>query len=147
MKIILNKDVRGLGRMYDVKNVADGYATNFLLPKGLAMRASESQLKQVENLKIAREADIKVQENLLIKVLDELKGKSVTITAKANEKGHLFSGIHANDLSEALMKETRLSIPVSYINLKTPIKEIGSHVVEVVVGDKKASFSVEVLGE
>jgi len=147
MKIILKKDVRGLGRAYDVKNVADGYAANFLFPQGLAVKASDSELKKVDGLKATREADLKVQENLLIKVLGELKDKSITIEVKANEKGHLFSGIRADKLSELLMKETRLNIPVSYIKLENPIKEIGSHKVGVEVGDKKASFTVEVVGE
>lgn len=147
MKVILQKDVSGLGKMYDIKNVADGYAANFLLPKGLAILASTSEQKRVASLKASREAEHRLQENLLLKILEDLKGKSIVVKAKANEKGHLFSGIHARELAAALLKETRLSVPVEAINLKTPIKEVGSHEIEVFVGDKRTAFKVEVVGE
>lgn len=150
MKVILQKDVSGLGKMYDIKNVADGYAINFLLPKGLVILASTTEQKRVGQLKASREAEQQVQENLLLKTLEELKGKSIVVKAKANEKGHLFSGIHARELAAALLKETRLSVPAEAINLKTPIKEIGLHSVEIVLdekGDKRTSFTVEIVGE
>lgn len=147
MKVILQKDVFGLGKMFDLKNVADGYATNFLFPKGLAVLASTEEQKRIGKIKATKEAEVKIQENLLLKILEELKSKTVTIKAKANEKGHLFSGIHEDKLAAALMKETRLSVPVEAINLKNPIKELGSHEVEVMVGDKKSSFTVEIVSE
>lgn len=147
MKVILQKDVSGLGKMFDIKNVADGYAANFLLPKGLAILASAAEQKRVGALKASREAEHKLQENLLLKILEDLKGKSVVVKAKANEKGHLFSGIHARELAAALLKETRLSVPAEAINLKTPIKEVGSHTVEVSIGDKRSSFVVEIVAE
>ena len=147
MKVILQKDVSGLGKMFDLKNVADGYATNFLFPKGLAVLASAEEQKRIGKIKATKEAEVKIQENLLLKILEELKSKTVTIKAKANEKGHLFSGIHARELAAALMKETRLSVPTEAINLKNPIKEVGSHNVEISVGDKKSSFTVEIIAE
>ncbi|MEK7185342.1 MAG: 50S ribosomal protein L9 [Patescibacteria group bacterium] len=147
MKVILQKDVSGLGKMFDIKNVADGYAANFLLPKGLAILASAQEQKRVGEMKAGREAEQKVQENLLLKILEDLKGKSVVVKAKANEKGHLFSGIHARELVAALLKETRLTVPVEAINLKAPIKEVGSHEIEVSVGDKRTSFVVEIVAE
>lgn len=147
MKVILTKDVPGIGRMYDVKNVAEGYASNFLFPRGLAKVATDAEIKRVEATKAAHEAEMKVQENLLAKSLESLKDKTITIAAKANEKGHLFSGITAEKIAKALQAETRMNVAASLIELKTPIKEVGEHTVDVSLGGKITKIKVEIQGE
>src|SRR4051812_28952556 len=102
MKVIFTKDVSGVARMYDVKNVADGYALNFLFPRNLAQRATSEVVKNLGEMKAANEVEAKVQENLLIKSLETLKDSVITLKGKSNDKGHLFSGIHGEELSKAL---------------------------------------------
>jgi large subunit ribosomal protein L9 len=142
MKVILLQDVPKIGRKYEVKNVSDGHAINFLMPKGLAELATEKGLKKIEVMKQAHDADVKVQTDLLVKNLDAINSAVVTLKEKANEKGHLFAGIHKAELVPALKEQTRLDISPDFIVLDKPLKEIGEHTVSVEVGDKKAAFKV-----
>lgn len=142
MKVILLKDVAKLGKKYDVKTVADGYAINRLIPEGHAETATPKALKRVETIKLRDDAERKIKEDLLLKNLEDLKGVVVKISGKANEKGHLFAGIHKEALVPALKEQTRLDITPEYINLEKPIKEVGEHEVTVKVGGKEATFKV-----
>jgi large subunit ribosomal protein L9 len=127
MKVILTKDIAGVGRKYEVKNVADGYAINFLFPQKLAAIATDKELKRVESERAKAEGEKQIQNELLSKNLEGLRGKSVTLKAKAGEKGNLFKGIHKEEISKAIKEELKLDIPSDLIDLKHPLKEIGSH--------------------
>jgi large subunit ribosomal protein L9 len=144
MKVIFLKDVPKVGKKYETKNISDGYALNFLIPKGLAQAATKDALKRLEALKSKDEAAKKIQEDLLFKNLKEIDGKVVTLTEKANEKGHLFAGIHKAELIPAIESQTRVQIHPDFILLDKPIKEVGEHPVTVSVKDKKAVFTLEV---
>lgn len=145
MKIILLKDVQKVGKKYDVKNVSDGFALNFLIPQGNAKLATANAIKSVEQLKNTEAVDRKVREDLLMKNLADLSKAEVTITGKASEKGHLFSGIHKEQLVEEIKKQTRLDVGAEFIELDKPLKEIGEHMITVKVGDKKAEFKLHLL--
>ncbi len=143
MKIILLQDVPGLGRKYDVKDVRDGYARNFLIARKLAEPATNKKIeaikireKQVEQLK-------KIDKDILEKNLRALEGLRVSIKQKANEKGHLFAGIREEDISKILKEQKHIDIPADMINIAEPIKETGEH--EIKAGDKE--FVFEVLAE
>lgn len=142
MKVIFKKDVPGIGRMHDVKNVADGYAINFLFPRNLAIAASAGAVKDIEKKKADKAAEAQVQENLLIKSLGTLKDSTITLRGKASEKGHLFSGIHAEDISKALQEQVHMSVDARFIKIAHPIKEVGEHAIDVAVGEKKGSFKL-----
>ena len=142
MKIILLKDISKLGRKFDVKTVSDGHALNMLIPQGLAIAATADALKRIETEKAKAEGERKVQEELLVKNLDGLKDTTVTITCKANDKGHLFAGLHREALAIEIEKQTRLQIDPSFIQLEHPIKTVGEHVVEVKTGNKSAKFKL-----
>lgn len=144
MKVILKKDVPGFGRMHDVKNAADGYAINFLFPRGLAVAATPAAVKDIEKKKAEREAEAQVQENLLIKSLGTLKDSAVTFRGKASDKGHLFSGIHTEDISKALQEQLHMTVDARFIKIAHPIKEVGEHMINVEVGEKKGSFKLVV---
>ncbi len=145
MKIILNKDVSGVGKKYSVKNVSDGYALNFLIPNGFAVVATAALIKQSETLKAAEEEGKKVKEDLLAKNLKAVEAIEVTIAEKANDKGHLFSGIHKEKISEEIKKQTGLDISPEFMSLDKPLKEIGDHKIQVSVSGKVASFVVHVV--
>lgn len=144
MKVILLRDVAKVGRRFEIKEVADGFALNSLIPKKEAIFASPSAIKDLEQKKKAQVAEMKVQQDLLTKNLNHLKEAKVSIKAKANEKGHLFSGIHKEDLSKILKEEAKLDIPASIIILEKPIKATGEHTIKVMMGDVKGEFTITV---
>ncbi|HYC34264.1 MAG TPA: 50S ribosomal protein L9, partial [Candidatus Paceibacterota bacterium] len=139
MKVILLKDVAKVGKKFDVKDVSDGYALNFLIPQGKAKTATTEGLAKVEALKSQAEADRKVQEDLLAKNLHEIDGKSIEIKEKANASGHLFGSLHKERIAELLSESIHSSIEPSFIALEKPIKETGEHEIEVVAAGKKAT--------
>jgi large subunit ribosomal protein L9 len=146
VKVILLQDVPNVGRKYEVKDVASGYAANLLFPKGLAELATKKKLVRLKNYHIQREVEEKIQKDLLAKNLNSLKDISITVTAKANEQGHLFQGIHREDIVTALKEQAHVDLPPEYIRLKHPIKEVGEHKIEVSGGGGTASFRVTVQG-
>lgn len=144
MKIILLKDIAKVGRKYDIKNVADGYALNMLIPRGLAQVAMEKDIKNIESLKAKDMAEKQIQGELLLSNLDTIKNLTISIKEKANDKGHLFAGITKERLVEEIIKSARLNIDPESIKLDKPIKEVGEHKVSVEAMGKKVEFSVVV---
>lgn len=131
MKVILLKDIKGVGKRHEIKNVADGYAVNFLFPQKAAEPATEAKIKQLEGQRVAHEAEQqKLEEQLNHKILI-LKGKKVVIVARATEKGGLFKGITLKDVSKAILAEHSVEIPETSIHLPAPIKTVGEHPVQI----------------
>lgn len=144
MKIILLKDVAKVGKRYDVKDISEGYAQNLLIPKGLAVAATPDVLKRVELEKARDEGERKIRNELLLKNLSDLDGKTITMIEKANDKGHLFAGIHKPEIIPAIEKQTQLQIDSEHMILEKPIKETGTHSIEVRVGNKSIKFNLDV---
>ncbi len=144
MKVILLKDVPKIGRKYDIKNVADGYALNMLIPRGLAEVATPQAVKKVEEMKSNDLTVKKIQEELLMKSLKEIDGLTIKLTEKANDRGHLFAGITKERLLEEIVKSTRLHLDLDSIKLNKPIKEAGEHKILVEVLGKKAEFVLSI---
>lgn len=142
MKVIFLKDVPKIGKRHETKNIADGYASNFLIPNGLAIAATPDAVKRIATEKGREDGERKVHEDLLIKNLKEIDGKSVTMTETANEKGHLFAGIHAAEIVPAVFKETQVQIAPEFIVLEKPIKEVGEYTINLKVGDRSAKFKL-----
>ena len=141
MKIILLQDITGVGRKGEVKNVSDGYARNFLLPNKLGQIATPSAIASAEKLKKQMEQDKEVQKDIMEKNIQGLNGLKVQLKAKANEKGHLFSIIHPDEISKVLKEEYHLDIPSKFIEIEKPIKELGEHTIKA----KKQEFVLDVL--
>lgn len=144
MKIILLKDIAKVGKKYDVKDISEGYAQNLLIPKGLAVAATPDVLKRVELEKARDEGERKVRNDLLLKNLSDLDGKTITMIEKANAKGHLFAGIHKPEIIPEIEKQTQLQIDTEHMILEKPIKELGIHSIEVKVGNKSIKFNLDV---
>ncbi len=142
MKVIFLQDVPGKGKRHDIKEVSGGYAINFLFPKKLAELATPKAIIELENRKKDIEIEKEVQEDLLIKNLEEIKNREVHMKAKADEKGHLFSGIHKKEIIEAMHTEHRADISEEFIILEKPIKEIGEFDIPISIKDKKSSFKL-----
>ena len=126
MKVILSQDVVKVGKKNEVKEVADGYARNFLLAKGLAKPATEAELAQLEALKaeLAKqaEADLKAQED----VVAQIDGQEFEITAKADESGKLYGSLTPLKIAKFLA-EKGFVVAKKNLKMAEPIKAIGEH--------------------
>lgn len=144
MRVILLKDVRGIGQKLEVKQVADGYARNFLFPQGLAEAATEQKVEELETRKKEHEADRERGEAELSGKIAALRGKVVKLAVRATQKGGLFKAVTAPDIVRALKEQHTIEIPESAIHLPQPIKTLGEHVLEARHKTAKAEFGVEV---
>ncbi|HCP08231.1 MAG TPA: 50S ribosomal protein L9 [Candidatus Moranbacteria bacterium] len=129
MKVILLQDVKGIGRKGDIKEVSDGYARNFLMPRKLVEMATDSSVKKVEVIK-KKEAEM-VQADLAKtqELADKLQGREIIIVAKEKD-GKLFGSINAKAIAKELKKEN-FQINDKKIVLPEPIKEIGEHEIKI----------------
>jgi large subunit ribosomal protein L9 len=144
MKVILLKDVSKIGKKYDIKNVADGFALNHLIPQGKAKVATDTEVKKIEALKKVEEGERRVQMDLIMKNVSEVDKKEIKISAKANDKGHLFAQLHVADIVKAIKDSVGADISEDMIVLSKPIKETGDHDIVIKIGDKKASINLVV---
>ena len=147
MKVILLKDIKKVGKKFDIKDVSDGYALNFLIPQKFAEVSNTSNAKKINGMKATFEAQKKIQEDLLSKNLKSLEGISIELKESANEKGHLFKGVHKEEIVAALKAQGHLDITADYIVLDKPLKEVGEHKVEAKVQEKSATFKVVISAE
>lgn len=142
MKVIFLKDIPRVARRHDVKEVHDGYASNFLFPRGLAEPATKNNLAQLEKRKEEIIVKKEVQENLLEKSLSEIKDKIITISMKADPKGHLFSAVHPKGIIKALKEEHNIDIGEEFLILPKPLKQIGEFEIPIQIKEKKSSFKL-----
>lgn len=124
MKVILLKDVSKIGQRFDVKEVADGYALNFLIPRGLAKPATQAEIEKIKTQKITEENNKKTESENFRKKIESISSP-ILIEEKVNEVGHLFKGLHEADLAKALKEKTGLEIDQKFFKIERPIKEIG----------------------
>lgn len=129
MKVIFLKDVRGVGRSGEIKNVTDGYAINFLFPSKSAEPATEEKMKKIHAAAEAKARAAKKEEEVLDKKISALRGKAIAISAKATEKGGLFKAIGIKDVARAIREAYSLEIPETSIELKEAVKTVGDHTV------------------
>ncbi len=147
MKIILLKDVKKIGKKYEIKEVADGYALNMLIPGKLAIPATSGNVNMVEVKKKGDLLETAKTEAEIQKALNEIKGISIEMVGKVNDKGHLFAGIHKPEIIEALKKQKGVNIAIDHVLLEKPIKEVGEHSITVKVGDREVAFRLNIKPE
>ena len=148
MKVILLKELKGRGGEGDVIDVAQGFAVNYLLPQGIALKATKGELKQleqrrgnIEKRELARTTDAGV-------IKDALDGKTVEIAAKVGEEGQLFGSVTPTLIAEAITEQIGVSVDRKKVDLGKPIKVIGVHQVAVsIYREIKATVNVKVVGE
>ncbi|HEV8228836.1 MAG TPA: 50S ribosomal protein L9 [Candidatus Limnocylindria bacterium] len=145
MRVILKREVRGLGRPGEVKDVADGYAQNFLLPRGLAIEATAGELKV-----LARERDAKrakqdrahADADALAKRLSEV---TLVFRLKAGEQGKTFGSVTSKDIVDALRREQKVEIERTSVHLGEPLRSLGVHTVEIrLLTDVRANVTVAI---
>lgn len=146
MKVILSDDVEKLGLKGDIVTVADGYARNFLVPKGLAMIASKGSLKQAEMMQKARAEKNQRDKEIAAAKVATLASTPVYISARAGEEGRLFGSVTKSDVARAIEDQLEEVIDRHNIRLDDPIRSLGSHQVEVHLhAEVNALVTVEVI--
>jgi len=133
MEVILLKDVPGLGRSGEIKEVPEGYARNYLIPKGLAVKSTKGRIKDIELRKSAVETKALREKDSAIRLAERLKGTSLTFKVRVGEENKLFGSITSGDIAEELNKKG-FNIDKHQIVLKEPIKYLGTYEVTVKLG-------------
>jgi large subunit ribosomal protein L9 len=131
MKVILQKEVAKLGAPGDVVNVTDGYARNFLVPRGLAIQATKGAVRQVDNLRRAHAERMAKARNEAEAVAARLSGTTLRLTHRAGGEGKLFGSITAQELAAELERQAGEPIDRRSIHLDEPIRSVGSHEVQI----------------
>lgn len=139
MKVIFNADVRGQGKKGEMKEVSDGYARNFLLPKGLAVEATQDNLNTMKQRDAAKKKQIEREKAAALENSKKLESVVVKITAKAGDSGRLFGSVTSKEIADALAKQHGIEIEKNKIVQAEPIKSFGSYEV-------KCKFGYEISG-
>lgn len=147
MKVVLLKDVKGVGHIHEAVETKDGYALNYLIPHKLAVPATpaaraeaELRFKQVSQRK---ELDTK----LLAQNIAALAEARIVIRTKANDKGHLYDAVGESEIAHAAKEQARIDLPQDAIKLERPIKELGTFDIPVFTADAFGKFSIIVEAE
>ncbi len=144
MKVILMRDVKDLGRAHEAVSVADGHALNYLIPSKFAIAATPAALKEAEGRKVKaavrREDDAKALAENLAKLAD----MKIVITAKANDKGHLYTAVGKSEVVEAVREQAGITLSEDALVVPKGYKEIGEHEVKVSSGEVHGAFTITI---
>lgn len=148
MKVILLKELRGKGGEGDIITVADGFANNYLLRQGYAIRATKGNLKQLEERRhnIAKREETRLADANAM--AEKLNGSTVQIVAQVGEEGQLFGSVGAPQIADAIQEQLGVEVDRRRIELGKPIKQVGTYPVAIsIYREIKGTVSVEVDGE
>ena len=146
MKVVLRKDVPTLGRAGDVKEVADGYGRNYLIPRGLAAVATKAELKNVEAHKAAQARYYERMETEHRALAERIEETTLTVPARAGEGGRLYGSITATDIAAALSKNIGHTIDKHDVEMEEHIRSVGDHTARVHIAPQISAtlkFTVE----
>src|SRR3989338_3662769 len=147
MKVILFKDVKGIGRAHEAVEAKDGHALNYLIPNKLAVPATPTAIKEAE-LRRKQVADrTKISSELLTQNISALAEARIVIKVKANEKGHLYDAVGESDIVKAAKEQAHIDMPEDAIKLEKPIKELGTFDIPVATADTFGKFSITIEAE
>lgn len=131
MKVVLRADVPNVGNKGDVIDVADGYGRNFLVPRGLALKASEGAMAQAAAMRRARDQRDARERGSAEELAGRLTPQVITVRAKAGAEGRLFGSVTTADLVAAVEAQTGVALDRRKVHLDEPIKTLGAHEVPV----------------
>ena len=148
MKLILNSDVKSLGRKGDVVDVAKGYARNYLLPKKLAMVANSSNLKFAEKLQEKREMQAQANDELAESIKAALADAKIVISQNTSDEGTLYAAVSEEQIVDAIETFSGFRLETEQVVTENQVKEIGLHTISIVLGpDTKFETTLEVIPE
>ena len=136
MKVILLKDVKGTGKKGEVKEVSDGYARNFLLPKKVAVIADNTAMKELGEKKKSEEIKAQKEYEEAVELGEKMKEMNIEIYSKAGDGGRLFGSITSKEIAEQLKKQKNITVDKRKILLNEPIRTLGSNFVEIKIHQK-----------
>lgn len=131
MKVILKEDVKALGKKGKVCEVSDGYARNFLLPRGLAIEATQGNVQDLAHKQKQEELRKQKEKQAALDLAAKIEAMSVILKVKVGDKGRLFGSVTNKEIAEVLEKEYKLKLDKRKIELKEPIKATGEHIITV----------------
>lgn len=148
MKVILLKDVKGLGKKDEVVNAKDGHARNYLLPKGMAIEATSENLGKLKEKRSKDQKKHEEEYSEALKLKEKIEGITIKIKGKAGENGKLFGSITTKDIADELKKQHNVKIDKKKIVLDGNIKSLGTIIVDIkiypeVVGKLKVDIIEE----
>ena len=148
MKLILNSDVKSLGRKGDVVDVAKGYARNYLLPKNLAVVANPSNLKFAEALREKREIQAVANNELAESIKTALADAKIVISQNTTDEGTLYAAVSNEQIVDAIETFSGFRLEAEQIDVENQVKEIGLHSISIVLGpDAKFETTLEIIPE
>ncbi len=148
MKVVLRADVDTLGQKGDLLDVSDGYARNYLVPRGLAMRATKGVVRQSEAMRRNRAARDARDREAAQAIADQLGGRRIEVKARSGEGGRLFGSVTAIDIADAVQAQTGVTIDRRHLSLPEPLKELGDASVPLRLHPEVAvDLSVDVVAE
>ncbi|UCF10722.1 MAG: 50S ribosomal protein L9 [Candidatus Bipolaricaulota bacterium] len=131
MKVVLTKTIEALGHVGEVVNVADGYARNYLLPRGFALKPTEHNVARYAKEKAVHEALLEEREEQALHLRDALADRTLVFVRKAHDDDKLYGSVRAEDIAAQIEAEVGRSVEASRIRLEHPIETIGPHAVTV----------------
>ena len=145
MKVILRSNVEGVGYTGDVVEVANGYAQNFLMPKGLAMRATDGAVSQAAAMKRSRDLQDLKQREVAEEAAQRLEAVSISIEARVGQDDQLYGSVTTSDIAEAVQAQTGIELDRRNMSLEEPIRQVGTHQVEMRLHPEvRAQLTIEV---
>jgi large subunit ribosomal protein L9 len=148
MKVVLRDDVENVGRKGDLIEVTDGFARNYLVPRGLAMKATKGVVQQAEAMRRNREARDAREREAAQALAGQLAGQRIELRARAGEGGRLFGSVTSADVVDAVRTQTGVALDRRKTQLADPLKELGP--VEIPVrlhSDVEVTLTVDVVPE
>lgn len=147
MKVIILKDIKGVGRKHEMVDMTDGHALNYLIPKKLAIAATPAAMREAEQRRKQVTDRAALDSALLAQNIAALAEARIVIRAKANEKGHLYDAVGEPEIRKAAKEQARIDLSDDAIQLEKPIKELGTFDVPVAVGEVFGKFSIIIEAE
>jgi len=144
MKVILEQNIPNVGQAGQIKEVSDGYARNYLLPRHLAAIATPSAVIKAER-QLTKKSSKDGQQNLLNK--DTIKKLTETVLVfeeKANEQGHLFASVNASAIVKSIRRNTGVAVDEAAIQIDQPIKNVGRHTVGIKISNQTIQCNIDV---
>lgn len=129
MRIVLRGDVEGLGKKGDILDVSDGYARNFLVPKGVAMQANAGIEEQAATMRATRDLKAAADLSSAQELAARFNAMTLMIPARASEGGQLFGSVTTGDIAEAALAQANADLDRRHIVMEDPIKSVGVHTV------------------
>lgn len=148
MKVVLLKDIKGTGKKGDIKEVADGYAKNFLLKQGLAKEANKTAIAENEFQKNATAYHKEVERQEALKLAKQIEGKVVNLKIKCGENGKTFGSVTSKEIADALNNSFGFNLDKRKIELKEPLKTIGTYTITAkVYPEISAKFTLNIIAQ